>query len=134
MSEFLSQLYAAVLPPLLALLSIILGRVIARAATVAQERWGIEVEARHREALQSAVMTGITAAMGRGLRGPEAIRAAIEYTLSKGAPDAVDFFDLGMEDLSRIAESKLQRQWSAITADFGQPFEAAGSFTEARGG
>ena len=63
LSEILSQIYAATLPPLLLILSTILGRIIAKAAMVAKDRWGIEIEARHREALQSAMMTGISAAL-----------------------------------------------------------------------
>lgn len=126
MSEFLSQIYAAVLPPMLALFGIILGRIIARAAAVAQDRWGIEIEARHREALQSALMTGITAALGRGLRGSDAIGAAIDHAVEKGAPDAVDFFDLSVDDLRRIAESKLHLQWppvlSAVSEGIGSAF------------
>ena len=107
LSEILSQIYAATLPPLLLILSTILGRIIAKAAMVAKDRWGIEIEARHREALQSAMMTGISAALARGLKRDEAVNAAIQHAIGAGARDAVEFFDLRMDDLQRLAESKL---------------------------
>ena len=107
LSELMLQIYAAVLPPLLVILGTILGRILAKAAKVAQDRWGIEIEARHRETLQSAMMTGIAAALARGLNRDEAVNAAIQHAVGAGARDAVEFFDLGIEDLTRLAESKL---------------------------
>lgn len=117
MSEFLAQLYAATLPPLLLILSTILGRIIARAALVAHKRWGIEIEARHREALQSAMMTGITAALARGLKADAAISAAIQHATGAGARDAVEFFDLGMDELKKLAESKLHSAFPFVGID-----------------
>ena len=120
MSDFFLLLYWELLPTLLQVIAAILGVLLMRAANTARTRWGIEIEARHREALQSALMTGITAALSRGLRGPEAITAAIEHAAKAGAPDAIDFFGLGLDDLTRIAESKLQQQWPPmITLDAG---------------
>lgn len=120
MSDFFLLLYWELLPTLLQVIAAILGVLLMRAANTARTRWGIEIEARHREALQSALMTGITAALARGLRGGEAVTAAIDHAAKAGAPDAIEFFGLGVDDLTRIAESKLQLQWPAmIDVDLG---------------
>lgn len=114
MSDFFMLLYWELLPTLLQVIAAILGVLLMRAANTARVRWGIEIEARHREALQSALMTGVTAALSRGLRGPEAITAAIEHAVRVGAPDAIEAFGLDIKDLTRIAESKLQQHWPPL--------------------
>lgn len=125
MQELFLMVYWELLPMLLQAIAAILGVLLMRAANTARARWGIEIEARHREALQSALMTGITAALSRGLRGPDAIAAAIDHATKAGAPDAISFFDLDLDDLKRIAESKLQLQWPPIAGvelgDIGAP-------------
>lgn len=110
MSDFFLLVYRELLPALLQVIAALLGLLLVGLANTARTRWGIEIEARHREALQSALMTGIAAALSRGLRGPEAVAAAIEHATRAGAPDAIAFFGLGMDDLTRIAQSKLQLQ------------------------
>lgn len=88
MSEILAQVYAAVMPLALTVIAAILTQIISAAARVAKDRWGIEIEARHREALHSALMSGIQAALGRGLRGQAAIDAAVSYA-QRSVPDAM---------------------------------------------
>jgi len=116
MSDFFLLLYWELLPTLLQVIGAILGVLLMRAANTARTRWGIEIEASHREALQSALMTGITAALSRGLRGADAVTAAIDHATKTGAPDAIAFFGLGLDDLTRIAESKLHQQWPPMMA------------------
>lgn len=108
MNDILSQIYSAVLPPLLVLLSVVLGRILARAAAIAQERWGIEIEATHRDALHSALMSGIAAALSRGLTGSAAINAAVAYA-AKSVPDALASLDPSSEVLTSLAEAKLRQ-------------------------
>lgn len=86
--NLLSEIYAAVLPLLLSLLAAWLAKVMAGAADEAKRRWGIEIEARHREALHSALMSGIRAALNRGLTGPAAIDSAVKYA-TQSVPDAL---------------------------------------------
>ena len=121
MQDILNQIYAATLPPLLLIIGTVIGRILARLAKVAQDRWGIEIEARHREALQSAMMTGITAALTRGLRGKDAIDAAIIQAIGAGARDAVDFFELGTAELERLAEAKLHSAIPLFGVDLASP-------------
>lgn len=77
---------------------------------------GIEIEGRHREALHSAAVTGlertVAALRGRGeaisfdLRSP-VIAEAVDWVLTKGAPDAVARFGLSPVDVEAIVRAKL---------------------------
>lgn len=77
---------------------------------------GIEIEGRHRETLHSAAVTGLERAVaglrGRGeevrfdLRSP-VIAEAVDWVLTKGAPDAVARFGLSPADVEAIVSAKL---------------------------
>lgn len=107
MPEFLLLLYQILLPAILPVISTVLGVVLLRLSAVAKERWGIEIEARHREALQSALTTGVSEALSRGLTGDQAVKAAVEHVITDGAPDAVDKFELTLGKVSSMAGAKL---------------------------
>lgn len=81
MNSLLNELYAAAVPLLITAFGTILTIVLDRATKVARERWGIEIEATHRAALHSALMSGVRAALLRGLSGREAVEAAIDPTV-----------------------------------------------------
>lgn len=104
---FLTELYAAVLPLLLSVIAAWLARALVAAAAEAKRRWGIEIEARHRDALHSALMSGIRAALGRGLRGEDAIAAAITYA-GQSVPDALDRLQPDAAVMADLAASKLR--------------------------
>lgn len=110
MQTILQAIYAELLPVILQLIAAVLGVVLLRAANVARDRWGIEIEARHREALHSALVTGITAALGQKFRGDEAVGQAAVHVLEVGAPDAVEFFGLSVSELERMALAKLNQR------------------------
>lgn len=103
----LAAFWGEVLPSLLALIATLLGLVIRSAAQMAKQRWGIEIEARHREALHSALMTGITAALTRGLGTQAAIAAALDYA-GRSVPDAIAALGPDAETLRALAEAKLR--------------------------
>lgn len=63
----LQTILGAVEPYLLELIAMLVGTIIARAATTASTRWGLDIEQRHRDALHSAVMSAVRAAVGRGI-------------------------------------------------------------------
>lgn len=107
MTLFLTQLYAAVLPLVLTAIAALLARILASAATVAKERWGIEIEASHRAALHSALMSGVRAALSRGLSGQAAIDAAVEHTY-RSVPDAIAHLGPTAGVLVNLANSKLR--------------------------
>lgn len=107
MNTAFTEFLAAVMPLLLQFLAAIVGLFLARAAHVARARWGIEIEEVHREALHSALMSGIRAALLRGLRGNAAVSAAIHHA-SRSVPDALAALHPGEGVLISIAESKLR--------------------------
>lgn len=107
MDTFLAEIYAALVPALLALFGTLLTITLNRAARAAKERWGIEVETGHREALHSAVMSGLMAALARGLTPEAAIDAAIGH-VETSVPDALRKLSPAPGVLRSIVEGKLQ--------------------------
>lgn len=79
---------------------------------------GIEIEGRHREALHSAALTGLERAVSamrtRGeqisfdLKSP-VIAEAVDWVLTKGAPDAVARFSLSPADVEAVVRAKVLR-------------------------
>lgn len=123
MTNLLSEIYAAVLPLLLSVLAAWLAKVLASAANEAKRRWGIEIEARHREALHSALMSGIRAALNRGLTGQAAISSAVTYA-NQSVPDALARLRPDAKVLARLAASKLREVHESsayLGLDYGQP-------------
>jgi|APEBP8051073058_1049385.scaffolds.fasta_scaffold27159_2 hypothetical protein len=108
MQQVLTAIYAEVLPILLQLIAAALGLILLRASEAARARWGIEIEARHREALQSALMSGISAALTRGLRGDAAIQAGIAYA-HDSVPDALAALKPDPKVLRSLAEAKFHQ-------------------------
>ena len=107
MRDFLFALYWDVMPIILQLIAAGLGTLLIWVANTAKARWGIEIEARHREALHSALMSGIRNALGGGLTGQAAINAAISYA-ARSVPDAIAKLDPEARVLEDLAYSKLQ--------------------------
>lgn len=94
------------LPVLLQLLGLILGGLLFGLSRLARQRWGIEIEASHREALHSALMSGVRAAVARGLSGPAATASAVAYA-GRSVPDALGALKPAEGVLASIAEAKL---------------------------
>jgi anti-sigma factor RsiW len=107
MNDVLTTLYTELLPILLQLIGALLGILLMRAAATAKARWGIEIEARHREALHSALMSGVTAALMKGLSGKEVVDAAIAHA-ARSVPDALAALAPSTEVLTSLASSKLR--------------------------
>lgn len=106
MNALFAELSAAVLPAIVALFGTILTIILNRAAKEAKDRWGVEVEAHHRDALHSAVMSGLLAALGRGMNGDAAIDAAIDH-VSASVPDALKALSPAPGVLRAIVQAKL---------------------------
>lgn len=113
MKPVIVAMLADILPIILQLVGLALAAWLARVSTFAKARWGIEIEARHREALHSALMTGIKAAVQRGLTGHAAMDAAISYA-GKSVPDAIEALGPSGEVLVSLAESKLREAFPAL--------------------
>ena len=78
---------AIILQVVLPIVATITTALIGWAATAAKQRWGIEIEARQREALHQALMTGAQLALTR--LGPQASQAALAAEVIKYAQGSV---------------------------------------------
>ena len=98
---------AALLPHLLEIISILLASLIGWAANTARRKWGIDIEARHREALQSALLNGARLALERGFGGQAAVAEILKH-VQISVPDAVIALDARKEVLGNLAQAKLR--------------------------
>lgn len=104
----LTQIYTQLQPALIDIVGVLIGAAILYVSNMIRQKTGLEIEARHREALHSALMSGVQA----GLRaGPTAARdvlieRAVAYAQAS-VPDAIR--KLGPRDfiLRQLAESKV---------------------------
>ncbi|KUP91808.1 hypothetical protein [Tritonibacter horizontis] len=104
----LNDILQELTPVLLSGLSLLLSALIATAAQTAKQRWGLDIEARHREALHAALISGVKAAIERG---PEEaaevlIREAVDHAKAS-VPDAIQRLAPGEHVLDTLARSKL---------------------------
>lgn len=102
-----SAILPSILPTLLELFGLLLMAWLVRLSLFVKAKWGIEIEARHREALHSAVMSGIRAALSKGLTGQMAVTAAIEH-VTASVPDAIAALSPSADVLSNLVEAKLR--------------------------
>lgn len=111
---FLQQIVAAVLPAL----GVLISAILLYGASLLKAKTGIDIEARHREALQSALMNGILFALQRaGWVAGDKITPAIMTTarsyVESSVPDALKQFgidpitDTGKAVLDRLLTPKL---------------------------
>ena len=85
-------------------------------ATALFKKWtGIQIEARHREALHSAIMTGVSAALARSRTKAasvtvdvktQAVKEAVEWAY-RSVPDALKYLGASPEVLAELAASKI---------------------------
>ncbi|WP_414973757.1 hypothetical protein [Cereibacter sphaeroides] len=76
-------------------------------ATVRFQRWtGIQIEARHREALHSAIMTAARVAVARGLTREVATEFVAAY-VHASVPEAMKRLSPSTDTLDRLVRSKL---------------------------
>ena len=98
----------ALTPHLLELLAAILTLIIGWLAAQARARWGVEIEARHREALHSALMTGVRHALARGVHDQAAVAEVEVNYVRTSVPDALRALRPGPQQLVDVANAKLQ--------------------------
>lgn len=122
-----SPFLAEVVPYVMSLAAAIVSAALAWIAQQITRRTGIQVEAAHREALQSALMNGARLVVGR--LTPEELRLDVKTPMMKegiefvlrSVPDAVKYFGLTPEDVERHLKPKLV----AATAEVA-PVETSG--------
>ena len=120
----MQSIITAASPHILELLGVLLTGIIGWAAAAARRKWGIEIEARHREALQSALLTGAHLAMKHELTGKAAIDVVLGY-IKQSVPDAIGSLNPSTEVLTDLAKAKLEQVAQAKVK------EAAGAAVDA---
>jgi hypothetical protein len=103
----LDTLITAATPGLVEILGVVLTGLIGWAANVARQKWGIEIEVRHREALQSALLNGARLALARQLTGAAAADLIIGF-VRQSVPDALAALRPSVETLEILAGAKLE--------------------------
>jgi hypothetical protein len=104
----MEMILKAMAPHLLELSAAIVTVIIGWLAAKAKTKWGIEIEARHREALHSALMTGVRHALSQGLKDRAAVAlAAVEY-VEASVPDALSALRPSPHRLIDMAEATLE--------------------------
>lgn len=98
-------------PYLLEALSLLIGAAVLWATKKFHDWTGITIEAKHREALQSALTNGANLALERLPPHPVDVHSAnlanaIRYVLDS-VPDAVAYFDLTPERIAQLLRPKL---------------------------
>jgi hypothetical protein len=124
MNFLFEHAFTQLLPLLLQFISAILGLILIQGAAIAKQRWGIEIEARHREALHSALMSGIRAALARGDGHSAAITSAIHHA-TKSVPDAITALNPSEGVLASIAEAKLREVAGHVASLVGGEFKTS---------
>lgn len=89
------------------LIELIVATAITIATAFAARKWGIDVEAKHRDALHSALLTGARLAVNRQLTGPAAVKLILDY-VAKSVPGAINKLTPPPAVLADLAEAKLQ--------------------------
>ncbi|MGR3593128.1 MAG: hypothetical protein ACU0B9_07440 [Limimaricola soesokkakensis] len=97
----------ALMPHLLELLAAILTLIIGWLAACARARWGVEIEARHREALHSALMSGVLRAAELGWERDVIADEALAYA-RQSVPDAIRALGAPDSVLRQLAEAKIR--------------------------
>ena len=103
-----TEIWEAVAPGVFEAAGTLLMLVLTWASMTLKAKWGIEIEARHREALHSAIMSGVARAMEGGLTREMAIEAAVAYA-RQSVPDAIRYLTAPDGILFDLARAKLQQ-------------------------
>ena len=117
----LQQILDAALPTVLTLVGAALLMIINSVAGFIKDRFGIEIEAKHREALHSALITGLRLALVRlgwvpGTPIPQqAVNLAVAYA-GNSVPDAINALQPTRSKMEEIAESKAPEVAAEIAA------------------
>ncbi|EUB97321.1 hypothetical protein PMI07_000897 [Rhizobium sp. CF080] len=109
------SIFAVVAPYILELASVLVAAIVAWLSAKVKTLIGIQIEAKHREALQSALQNGINLGMSKAggwisakdydLKN-KALAEGVNYVLAS-VPDAIKFFGLTPEKLGKLIEAKL---------------------------
>ena len=107
---------------LLPIISVLAAAVAGWLANLLRQKWGLEIDAKNREALQTAITNaaGLAIAKGASLAADKtidvknpAIAAAVNYAIA-AAPDAIKYFKLTPEAIAQKLAAKMGVMGSAV--------------------
>lgn len=104
----MNSILTAASPHIIDLIGLALTGIIGWAAAAARKKWGIDIEARHREALQSALLTGAQLALKHELTGKSAVDLILRYVVSS-VPDAIKGLGASHDVMTDLAKAKLEQ-------------------------
>lgn len=107
LSAFFTALAVQLAPMLMELAALAVTILVGHLALVARKRFGLEIEARHREALHMAIMTGLKTAVAAGYDKDQAMKVAVTYARTS-VPDAVKALRPAAGVLMDIAHAKYE--------------------------
>lgn len=102
----MDQIISQSMPYMMEMLGIILSSVIAWTASKARQKWGLDMQDRHRQALHSALMTGARLAADGGLTKHAAIQIIVDHVRAS-VPDALAELRPDAQTLGNLARAKL---------------------------
>lgn len=105
----------AIVQAVLPIIATALGGALLWLCLWAKRRFGIDIEAKHRDALQSALMNGILLALSKNLGTNSAVAAALDYA-RRSVPDAIAALNPSQSVLTDLATAKLQQLATATAA------------------
>ena len=101
---------------ILGILAPILTALIGWAAAAINRKAGLEIDAKHREALQSALLNGARLAMSKQLTRQAAVDLVLSY-VKDSVPGALEHFTPSAKVLTDLAEAKLEQAASEKAKD-----------------
>ena len=93
---------------ILGILAPILTALIGWAAAAISRKAGLEIDAKHREALQSALLNGARLAMSKQLTRQAAVDLVLSY-VKDSVPGALEHFTPSTKVLTDLAEAKIEQ-------------------------
>lgn len=95
-------------PYALEVVGLALTAIIGLAANKARQKWGLDIEAKHRDALHTALMTAARLALAKQMTGAAAISLILGY-VRQSVPDAMRKLNPPEAIIEGLAKSKLEQ-------------------------
>lgn len=122
MKEVFVAMVVQMMPTILEIAGVALAGALGWVAMVAKKRLGLDIEKRWQDSVHSALMSGVRAALQRGLVGQAAVDAAVDYAKAS-VPDAIKglsplqivLADLARAKMDEIARAQLDKLARADT-------------------
>ena len=103
-----TEIWEALAPSFVEALGALITLMFGWLSVTLHRKWGIEIEAKHREALHLALMTGARAAIDGNLSGANARSMIMDY-VRRSVPDALRYLSASDSVLMRMAEAKVHQ-------------------------